>query len=391
MSGKKRNGEGALRKRSDNSYEYRIRYIDELGDRKRKSFYGRTEKECLDQAEDFLAVQELKNRDIDCSLTIPDILREKFEYDYSMNYVSEAAYDRNLHVVKIIEKSSIGNKPIINVSERDLEMFLKSITPYANNTISKIYQRLKLAYNIAVEDDIVAKNLMNARKLQRRPKSIKPDREVKGFTEEEQKLFMEAMETYKAPAWRHNDYKNQMLIELYTGMRMGEINALKPEDIDFSKGVIHVRRTISKGLDERTYLKDTTKTVKGTREVPINELVRPILEDAIACAPKNSEGLLFYDTGKKSVVTTSQVNCAFKRVIEKAGIPVRGQHSLRHTFATRCIEAGVPAVVLKDWMGHTNIHITLDTYADVFARMNNDAMKKFEEYTGYLKSESNWG
>lgn len=63
---------------------------------------------------------------------------------------------------------------------------------------------------------------------------------------------------------------------------------------------------------------------------------------------------------------------------------MRGQHALRHIFATRCIEAGVPAVVLKTWMGHTNIHITLDTYADVFSRMNNDSMKKFEDYAGNL-------
>ena len=53
-------------------------------------------------------------------------------------------------------------------------------------------------------------------------------------------------------------------------------------------------------------------------------------------------------------------------------------HALRHTFATRCIEAGIPAVVLKKWLGHTNIHVTLDTYADVFSRMNFDSMVKFD-------------
>ena len=54
-------------------------------------------------------------------------------------------------------------------------------------------------------------------------------------------------------------------------------------------------------------------------------------------------------------------------------------HALRHSFATRCIEAGVPAVVLKKWLGHTDIHITLDTYADVFARMDFSATDKFDE------------
>ena len=335
-----------------------------------------------------MSVQELKNRKIDCSLTIPDILKTKYEYDFSMNYITEAAYDRSLQNIRIIEKSRIGKMPIINVSERDLEIFLKSLTSYANNTISKVYQQLKMAYRIAVEDDLVAKNLMNSRKLERMPKSVKPDKVVKGLTEEEQIRFMKVLDEYKVPAWRGMGYKNQMLIELYTGMRMGEINALKPEDIDFEKGVIYVRRTISKGLNDKNFVRDSTKTEKGTREVPINDMVRPVLEDAIANAPKNREGLLFYDTKKKSVVTTMQVCCTFKRLLKKAGIEDRGQHALRHTFATRCIEAGVPAVVLRDWLGHTNIHITLDTYADVFTRMNSDAMQKFVDYTELLKSEN---
>ena len=56
------------------------------------------------------------------------------------------------------------------------------------------------------------------------------------------------------------------------------------------------------------------------------------------------------------------------------------ENGVRHTFATRCIEAGIQPVVLKGWLGHTNIHVTLDTYADVFDRMNLGAISKFEDY-----------
>lgn len=115
--------------------------------------------------------------------------------------------------------------------------------------------------------------------------------------------------------------------------------------------------------------------------MPINDLVRPVLEDALAKSPKNKLGLLFYDVGKKGVITTSQVNSQFKRFLAKANIPDRGQHALRHTFATRAIEAGVDPTVLRDWLGHTDIHVTLDTYADVFLNMNKEAMDKFVSYT----------
>ena len=110
----------------------------------------------------------------------------------------------------------------------------------------------------------------------------------------------------------------------------------------------------------------------------IGKLLEPVLKEALREMRPNSEGLIFYDHVKKSIISTSQVNCLFRRICEKAGLELAGQHALRHTFATRCIEAGVPALVLKNWMGHTDIHITLDTYADVFARMNAGAVEMLD-------------
>ena len=80
------------------------------------------------------------------------------------------------------------------------------------------------------------------------------------------------------------------------------------------------------------------------------------------------------------MISTAQVNLFYQRTCEKLGIHSAGQHCLRHTFATRCIEAGVEPIVLKNWMGHTNIHVTLDTYADVFASMHNSSMATFGDY-----------
>ena len=74
---------------------------------------------------------------------------------------------------------------------------------------------------------------------------------------------------------------------------------------------------------------------------------------------------------------------------------MRGQHALRHSFATRCIEAGVSPLVLKNWLGHTNIHITLDTYSDVFARMNAGSIALLDKYMEsigpVLEAEANLG
>ena len=78
----------------------------------------------------------------------------------------------------------------------------------------------------------------------------------------------------------------------------------------------------------------------------------------------------------------------FKKALRQAGIEDANFHALRHTFATRCIEAGVPPIVLKTWLGHKNIHVTLDTYADVFERLNHDAINLFSGYLNRLEGET---
>lgn len=182
---------------------------------------------------------------------------------------------------------------------------------------------------------------------------------------------------FKVPRNR-NDYKLQLLIELCSGMRMGEINALRTEDIDLENGLVHVRATISRGLEYRNFIKDGAKTDAGVRDIPVNKALESVLKEALERVQKNPFDLIFYDYLKKDLITTSQVNCFFHRICKKAGISKRGQHALRHTFATRCIEVGVPAVVLKNWLGHRVIHMTLDIYADVFDSMHHSTMEKFE-------------
>lgn len=116
------------------------------------------------------------------------------------------------------------------------------------------------------------------------------------------------------------------------------------------------------------------------RDVPMSEIVKPIFEEALAEMKENKEGTIFYDYNMDRVVSTTQVCSFFRRIYLKHDIPYYGQHALRHTFATRCIESGIQPNVLKTWLGHTNIHVTLDTYADVFNSMNNDAINMFERY-----------
>lgn len=372
---KKENGSGTFRI-VNGKYNYRFFYIDEFGEKKRKSFSGVTKDECLQRAEEFLEKQGKRAAAVDPDITIPELLRRKYEEDYAMNFVGEQGYARNLGGIALLERSGFGKMPIVDITEMQIKAFLRSMTKYSDSVIKKTYQQLTAAFKVAVEKGVVERNPMDASDI-RRPKSSKKPKDVRGLTQEEQARFLEALRDFKVPRNR-NEYKLQLLIELYSGMRMGEINALKPENIDFENGLIHVRSTVSRGLEYRVFIKEGAKTDAGVRDIPINKALEPVLQEAMERKRRNPLGLVFYDHLKNDLITTSQVNCFFHRICKKAGISVRGQHALRHTFATRCIEADVPPVVLKKWLGHKDIHMTLDIYADVFDSMHNSAMEKFE-------------
>lgn len=381
---RKRNGEGTWRMTAAGNIEYRFTYTDEYGNRRIKSVTGVSENHYYERAEEFLYKIEQKLNGISYDATIPELLYEKVESDYRKNYTGEQGYERNLRTIEAIEKSAIGYMPIVDVKTFHIERYLESLTHYSNNTIGKFYSMLKTAFTIATDRKLIPFNLMNKRSI-KCPISDNPTKKVRGLTEEEQVKFVNTLNESEING-KCITYRLQLLIELYSGMRMGEINALRPECINFHKGFIHVDKTISRGK-ARPFLKEGTKTKAGERDIPISAPLKPLLEEALAQMRDNPDNLIFYDHFKDGVITTSQVCSMYKKICKDAGIPYYGQHALRHTFATRCIEAGIQPVVLKGWLGHTNIHITLDTYADVFDRMNLGAISKFEEYMDAVMKE----
>ena len=314
-----------------------------------------------------------------------DIVRQKVENDYVKNFCNEPGYDRNLHVIAILEKGSIGNIPIGDVTEDMLYDYLESVTTYSQTVIRKIFAMIAAAFDMAYDKKVIKSNFIKTKQI-KSPKSKKKEKQVRAMTEDEQKRFVDTLLAHKVPYGR-NTYKIQLLLELYTGMRMGEINALRPECISFRKGYIHVDATISRGINCKSTFKPHPKTDPSIRDVPISEKAEKLLRQALDEMEDNPLGLIFYDHNNDDVVATHQVNAFFKRICEKAKVPLTGQHSLRHTFATRSIEAGVPAVVLQRWLGHTNIHITLDRYTDVFERMNRTSIERYDGYIDRIKEE----
>lgn len=371
-------GKGCFNITPAGNIRYRFKYTDMFGNRRVKSVTGVDEAHCLQRANEFLKSLRTKY-----DLTIPELLIPDAERDLKMNHIGPQGYRSRMSIIDIISKNNIGMIPIPRITARQIDDFLMSVSDYSSGKIRCIYSLINKAFEEAESLEIVETNIMKKTEV-RCPKSSQTTRKIRSFTEEEERRFIKAVSEYKP---KTNTYRIQMLIELYCGMRIGEINALKPEDINFDKGYIYVSRTVSVGLNGKAVLSETTKTAAGQRTVPINRFMIPLLEEALREMKENPYGLIFYDSRNDVIISTPRVSSAFNTICKRAGLKGFRQHCLRHTFATRCIEAGIEPVVLKGWLGHTDIRTTLDTYTDVFDRMELASIESFDDYIADLESE----
>ncbi len=155
-----------------------------------------------------------------------------------------------------------------------------------------------------------------------------------------------------------------ILICLSTGMRIGEICALTWEDIDLSKRVINISKTI-----ERIYIVDdnnphteliisSPKTQNSRREIPLSNELYKILSPLMKVVNKS----FFILTNDKQPTEPRTYRNYYNRLLKQLGIPVIKFHGLRHSFATRCIESNCDYKTVSVILGHANIGTTLNLY-----------------------------
>lgn len=152
------------------------------------------------------------------------------------------------------------------------------------------------------------------------------------------------------------------MIALCTGMRIGEICALRWCDVDLKSGVIHVKQTISRvnsnDTDQKTKLiLDTPKTLSSQRDLPVSAALKSMLETAYQ--KRSSQFVVSRD---EHFVGTRTFDHQYRNMLRKHGLPVIHFHALRHTFATRCAQTGMDAKALSQLLGHANANISLNTY-----------------------------
>ncbi len=267
--------------------------------------------------------------------TFIEILKEYVQDKYDTNKVSARTHIRDLETVKQIENvcNDIVNMPIQKITVNHIRKVLPNLTKYSNNTIDKIYRLIRKTFKIALSDRIIPFDPMENESISK-PKSDIKDKQVEALTLEEHKKLLSVLEK------QEHKYKNAILLQLYTGMRIGEVLALTSNDIDYKANTITISKTLTRDKNNKTIMGDTPKTENSKRTILMTTKVKELLQAIQKSQITNINGLLFYDSIKNAYITPLEVNCYLKRLNHKEQIANKlHTHMLRHTYATRCIES----------------------------------------------------
>ena len=342
-----------IRKRKDGRWEGRYIVMREnTGKAIYRSVYGKTYNEVKEKLNKKIGMSE-QNKSIKHSNdTVNDIamywLRDIKTYRKYSTYVKyESIYNKHI-------KKHLGDKKIIDITESTCSDFIESIQNY--NTKELSISTLSSIKNVLTQIMKHATNDETFRLTSNRKKTSslnnKTD-EIQIFTQGEQQKIFNYLVTDV------DNYKLGILVCIFTGIRLGEICALKRENINLNNRTIRISETVqrikSSNPDTKTELMITSpKTEKSNRLVPICDSLYGLLSKYLSEKP--------YVINGTTVMEPRTYQYYFKKLIKNLSIEDKNFHCIRHTFATNCISSGMDVKCLSEILGHSDVKITLNRY-----------------------------
>lgn len=364
---KRRRGEGSIYRRADGYYV--AAYVvgrDPNGRPKRKVIYGKS-REAVEDA--LFTARNL----------VPDNPRITEYCDYWLRTVAEpklrpTTYYEYHRVIEKHIKPFIGAYHLRDIDESKVERYLEALK---GSTKSAVIQRLvlillKRIFNHAVQNRIIQANPTRNISRPRYTTAIR-----RALTVQEVRRLLDVV--------KDDRYEAVYVLAVTAGMRIGEILALRWEDVDFDAGTIAIRRTIvEKG---GKFMLGPPKTTKSFRTIYIPQIALNALRKRFS----GQEGYVFPSRSGRPVLRTRFTNSEWSRVRKAAGLDGVVFHQLRHTAATLQLRAGTHPVVVQELLGHSSVSITLDVYSHATAdlhRQSADRIDKMLEWPRYATNHA---
>ena len=289
-------------------------------------------------------------------------------------------------------KPLIGGMQLTDVKPMHCKMvFNRMEASYAGSTIRQTYIAMGTMFRAAVMNDILIKHPMNG---VRYTKPVRAVDDIKFLTVDEQEKFMEV-------ARQSHNYRQYLLL-LETGLRTSELIGLTWDAIDWEKRTLTINKALEYRHDQHCWRAGPPKSKKSYRTIPLTAKAYNVLLECYGERYERKEAeimsccLEYIDrrTGEKNTLfmhdlvfvnwrtgepaKNSSYDTHLYKLCDKAGIKRFCMHALRHTYATRAIEYGMPPKTLQKLLGHASIKTTMDRYVHVSEDFMLSAVRIFE-------------
>lgn len=322
-------------------------------------------------------------------------------------------YSNYCYMYNQFVSEAIGKLPICKLKRSDIKRFYNMLADERSlkiATIDNIHTVLHQVLQLAVEDNYVRQNVSDNMLKELKMSHHFEEDHRRALTVPEQELFLSFIADESC---QYHHWWPIFTVMVYTGMRVGEICGLRWEDIDPKSGMIDVNHTLVyyNHRDEHGcyFSIHTPKTKAGNRQIPMTEEVKAAFieekryqeECGISCnATVDGYANFIFVNRFGNVQHQGTLNKALRRIIRDCNdkqlskgkknpvlLPNFSCHSLRHTFTTRLVEAGVNIKVIQELCGHSRSDVTLDIYTTVTKELKQREFGNFEAKLKEQKQE----
>ncbi|CRH47222.1 site-specific tyrosine recombinase XerC [Chlamydia trachomatis] len=290
-------------------------------------------------------------------------------------YLKESTYARYSNLIENHIKDSIGSIEMETLTNKDIQLFCDNELLRGTSII--VIKEIVLLIKLAIKRDAKLNGIQPLFIDLDLPSSIKK-KKIQILSRNDQKIIINYI-------LENDKYKySGIILTLMTGLRIGELCALKWTDIDLKKRVIMINKTLQrvcyKGKESKITI-TKPKTQNSDREIPISNTLYDFLSSI-----KPIKRDVFFLTGTDKSTEPRNYRKIYKTLLKHLKITTTSFHALRHTFATRLIENKVDIKTISELLGHASVNITISIYVHSEFNTKRKAVKTLDNLILKLKT-----
>jgi integrase len=369
--GKRGNGEGSVyQRKSDGLWVGSV----SLENGKRKVFYGKTKKEVTEK---LITARHEQLQGVLVTApaqTVKDYLEHWLE-EVQKPTIRTSSYVKYRKVIYTYIIPAIGKVQLQKLTPQRVQSLYTSKLKegLAPKTVQSIHGVLHKALDNAVKWNLIARNVCDVVSPPRVPQT-----EKQVLTVQQARLLLDHVKKHRLEVL--------LTVALTTGMRRGEILALRWSDINLEEGSLQVKRTVDY-ITHYGYVETEPKTARGRRKILLSSFVVEMLnahclaqmEERHKAGDKWIDKNLVFCGLLGDFFNPNYLLRVFKKILEDAGLPRMRFHDLRHSAATILLSMNVHPKVVQEMLGHSTINMTLDTYSHVLPSMQKDIVERWND------------